>query len=248
MMSVAKREGGLTQSLKNTWLHPRYLAINALQQAIRQLAPSAKGHLLDIGCGKKPYVGLFAPYVTSYIGVDVASTMHGLEMVDAVASSLTLPFAAAAFDTILTTEVIEHVPEPSQMLSEICRVLRPGGVLILSAPFHEPLHELPYDFFRYTDIALRGMLEKQGLHVLEVNRRGGSLLVSTYLLCSFLYRKFGIRGYPDRLQVNPVLGPFVVAICAIMQMIGGSLDTIINDEFDTLGFVVLAEKPMSNPQ
>jgi len=230
------------RTLKGTWLHPRYLSNRAIRIALEKYVSHAHGALLDIGCGYKPYKNLFKPHVTQHIGVDVPSTMHGIEAIDIAGTALNLPVADGTFDTVLATEVLEHVPDPSRMLCEISRVLRPGGNLILSVPFHEPLHEIPYDFYRYTDISLRYLLEQQGFQVEGIQRRGGIVLVLTHLFCSYLYRQFGSTGYPHHMKVRPIVGVFVIAVCAIGQIIGGLLDPILADEFDTLGFVVLARK------
>jgi SAM-dependent methyltransferase len=232
----------IKRALKRTWLHPRYLSNKAIHTALRPLVPQAHGTLLDIGCGRKPYKLLFKPYITRHIGIDVPSTMHGREEIDIAGSALRLPVADNSFDTVLATEVMEHVPEPAYMLSEIFRILRPGGTLILSVPFHEPLHELPNDFYRYTNISVAYLMEKQGFQVREVYRRGGVILVLCHLFCSYIYRRFGSTGYPTEMKTRPVLGMTVIAICLIIQIICSFLDTVFYDEFDTLGFVVLATK------
>jgi len=229
--------------LKATWLHPRYLSNHAIRGALRELAPQAHGALLDIGCGYKPYRKLFEPYTSTHIGIDVPSTMHGTESIDIAGTALQIPVNDGSFDTVLATEVMEHVPEPVRMLSEIYRVLRPGGSLILSVPFHEPLHELPYDFYRYTNISLRYLMEQQGFRVECILRRGGIALILCHLLCSYLYRRFGSTGYPQTTKTRPIVGLGIIAICVIAQMVSGALDPLMADEFDTLGFVVLARKP-----
>jgi SAM-dependent methyltransferase len=236
----------LKRSLKATPLHPRYLSNRAIRRALRAFAPFARGKMLDIGCGYKPYRSFFAPYVQEHLGMDIPVTIHGMEALDVGGSALALPFAAAEFDTVLATEVLEHVPSPDAMLAEIARVLRPGGVLILSAPLHEPLHELPYDYFRYTHIALQALLERNGFTMQAIERRGGPVSVLAHGLSSFLYRRFGTVGYPSRVRTRPLVGPPVIAFCSIIQLLGVALDPFIRDEFDTLGFVVLAEKCRSN--
>ena len=233
----------LKYRLKQTWLHPRYLSNRAIRQAIAQLAPQAQGTLFDIGCGRKPYQALFAPYITRYIGMDRPSSMHGLQDLDFGGTTLALPVADDSVDTVLATEVMEHIAEPELMLAEIFRVLHSGGFVILSVPFHEPLHELPFDFFRYTDVMLTRLFEEQGFHVQEIKRRGGTILVLCHLFCSFIYRKLGSTGYPREMRPRMILGPLIIAICCVTQMICSVLDPIMRDEYDTLGFVVLARKP-----
>jgi SAM-dependent methyltransferase len=93
---------------------------------------------------------------------------------DVFADSLRLPFAEGAFDTAIATQVLEHLGRPVDFLQEIARVLRPGGVLILSAPMTWPLHEEPHDYFRYTIHGLRRLARDAGLEVLAEVPRGGA--------------------------------------------------------------------------
>lgn len=232
----------LKRHLKKTILHPRYLSNKAIVQGLTQAAPYARGIMLDIGCGYKPYTKLFAPYVRKHIGTDVPVSLHGIESIDLASSALNLPFQDQVFDTVLATEVMEHVPEPKRMLAEITRILKPDGILILSVPFHEPLHELPYDFFRYTNISLNYLMKEQGLEVIREESRGGIMLIIGHLLCSYIHRNFGNVGYPHETRLRPIAGPISISICIVLQLIFGFLDKIFNDDFDTLGFVIVARK------
>src|SRR5436190_14960421 len=102
--------------------------------------------LLDLGCGKKPFHHIYTNYCETSVGIDVAQTIHGTAMVDVVYDGKKIPFPDGEFDYVFSTEVMEHVPEPKDFLNEIYRVLKPGGVLIMTVPFMVPLHEEPYDF------------------------------------------------------------------------------------------------------
>nr|WP_274518156.1 class I SAM-dependent methyltransferase [Candidatus Symbiobacter mobilis] len=57
-----------------------------------------------------------------------------------------MPESDASFDAILCSEVLEHVPEPTHALDEFARLLKPGGCLILTAPFASNVHMAPYHF------------------------------------------------------------------------------------------------------
>lgn len=232
----------LKRTLKYTFIHPRGLASRALYAALAGLAPAAYGTLLDLGCGQKPYAGLFAPYVTQHVGMDMPASIHGRDALDLIGSALSLPIVSSSCNTVLATEVMEHVPDPDRMLAEIYRVLAPGGVLILSVPLHEPLHELPWDYYRFTPNALEYLLSRNGLTVERVERRGGAIAVVAYLLCAFLYRAYGATGYPNALTMRPMAGPVVVAVCSLIQIVAASLDRQVRDDFDTIGYAVLARK------
>jgi SAM-dependent methyltransferase len=61
------------------------------------------------------------------------------------------------------------VPEPAQVVREIARVLRPNGYVILTTPLYYPIHEEPYDFFRFTPFGLRHLFETAGLEVTRID-------------------------------------------------------------------------------
>jgi SAM-dependent methyltransferase len=232
----------LKRRLKTTILHPRYLSNRAIRHSLKCLAPQAYGRMLDIGCGYKPYRSLFAPYVSEHIGVDIPVTIHGTDYLDIGGTALALPVAAASYDTVLATEVMEHVPDPHRMLAEIHRVLRPSGRLILSVPLHEPLHELPYDYYRYTHMALQYLIEESGFAIKQIERRGGPLMVVCHLFCSFLYRRYGLVDFPDDLRIRPISGWLVITLIILLQLLVRWIDPIVRDDHDTLGYVVFAVK------
>ena len=81
-----------------------------------------------------------------------------------------IPVESGKYDLVLMTQVLEHLPEPAKVLRELYRVLKPGGTLWLSTPFYYEEHEVPYDFYRYSQYGLRHFL------LLERVRGGGGLL------------------------------------------------------------------------
>jgi SAM-dependent methyltransferase len=125
--------------------------------------------LLDLGCGSRPFRRVYDNLVAYSVGVDVPFSPHELGDVQVYAYGTSLPFCDASFNVVLCTEVMEHVPEPEKLLREVNRVLRPGGLLILTTPFLVPLHEPPYDFYRYTLYGLKYLCDKAGLSVQHIN-------------------------------------------------------------------------------
>ena len=148
-----------------------YLATVLLENSLRQCASFARGRLLDVGCGRRPYEKTFFADATQYVGVDYLSDRS---RPDVVCSALALPFRGEAFDTVLSTEVLEHVPEPLAALREMRRVLKSGGHLILSTPMYWPRHEEPYDFFRFPYDGMLRLVKESGLHLQKLFNRGRS--------------------------------------------------------------------------
>lgn len=73
-----------------------------------------------------------------------------------------IPVEDNSFDTLLLTEVLEHLEEPMDVLKECFRVLKKGGKLIATMPFLYPVHADPYDFQRWTGVRLTKNLKKSG--------------------------------------------------------------------------------------
>jgi len=136
----------------------------------------ASGRLLDLGCGKAPLYGAYKDLVTEITCVDWGNSLHQTDYLDKEAD-LTRPleFPDAAFDTIILSDVLEHIPVPLDLCREIARLLSPGGKLIMNVPFYYPLHEVPHDFYRYTEFALRRFMEISEMRIIYLQPFGGAL-------------------------------------------------------------------------
>ena len=129
------------------------------------------GKLLDVGCGNKPYQDTYFSAATSYVGVDYASEKS---RPDIIASALSLPVDDESFETVVSTELLEHVPDPLRALREMHRVLKPGGHLILSTPMYWPRHEIPHDYFRYPYDGLLYLVKESGFELVRIFNRGNA--------------------------------------------------------------------------
>ncbi len=152
-----------------------YLVRNRLLRSIQRLAPRLQGRMMDFGCGRKPYQSLFQ--VDEYIGVDYDNPghPHDNEAIDVYYDGRTLPFPDKDFDSIFSSEVFEHVFNLPQILPELARVLKPGGLMLLTCPFAFCEHEQPNDYARYTSFAMRHMLEQAGFEMVEQLKTGNSI-------------------------------------------------------------------------
>ena len=168
----------------------RNILINKIhdRQLQRYASKYLKGNLIDIGCGAKPYQDLLARYVTRHVGVDHRDSPHDKSNVDLIGSAYQIPAVNASFDSAICTAVLEHLEEPEQALWECNRVLKPGGVAIVSVPFIWHLHEEPRDFFRYSKYGLHYLLEKTGFEVLEIHALSGFWVTFGQLFVYNLYR------------------------------------------------------------
>lgn len=202
-----------------------------------EAAALAKGRLLDIGCGSKPYQILFTK-VDSYLGLELDTPENRLsKQADLYYDGDYFPLDDSSFDVLLCNQVLEHVFQPEVFLSELVRVLRPGGLLILTVPFLWPEHEQPYDCLRYTSFGLRDRLEKSGLRIKRQTKltKGGSAL------CALLADRINTRLRPVPLPLR-LLGR--AAFIAPISLLGWILATLApNDSALYLDNFVICQKP-----
>ena len=168
----------MKQQLKNkdfnpSLTYPTYIIRKKLYRAILKNAEKLDGKMMDFGCGSKPYKPLFHN-ATEYIGVDFAGDGHSHvnENIDVFYDGKTLPFPDNTFDSILTTEVLEHVFNLEEILKELNRVLKSGGKILITLPFAWNEHEMPNDFGRYTSVGFKAVLERNNFNILSMEKTG----------------------------------------------------------------------------
>ena len=138
------------------------------EELARQCELQSAARFLDIGCGDLRYrrytefagwYRVFGDFAPRAAGISIQFDAHQL------------PFQTDCFDVVLMTEVLEHLSEPRQALADIARVVRKGGTFVFTVPFLWGLHEVPYDFFRYTEFGLSKMLSEAGFQIVYFQRR-----------------------------------------------------------------------------
>jgi ubiquinone/menaquinone biosynthesis C-methylase UbiE len=112
--------------------------------------------LLDAGAGEqrlKPYCTHlqyvsqdFCQYKGAGDGQALQTGAWDTSKIDIVSNITSIPVPEASFDAVLCSEVLEHIPDPLAAIKEFSRVLKPGGILILTAPFCSLTHFAPYHF------------------------------------------------------------------------------------------------------
>lgn len=196
----------------------------AIRDALLHKARHIRGRVLDLGCGDRRYQKVFAGCTESWLGVDWPGSPQQA-WPEVMGDALRLPLASGTFDTVLCTQVLEHVPEPLALLREARRVLKPGGCLVLTAPQYNGLHEEPRDFFRYTRYGLEHLIVGAGLQVREVQPIGGFIALFAFMAT--------LHAAP--LRVWPIGGAW--------QWVCWRLDGLFPRPQDCLGNIVIAERP-----
>lgn len=188
-------------------VNPFWLCRKELYRKLCQYAPSLQGKILDFGCGTGPYRAALTA-ATDYIGLEYDSPDNRVnKRADIYYDGQTIPLEDASLDGVLSTQTLEHVPNPERIVGEWARVLRPGGHLLLTVPFIWPEHEMPYDFQRYTANGLRALLEKSGFEIIAQERLLCDCRAPSQLFLAWLYDSlhFGSRKPLTQLALSVTL-------------------------------------------
>jgi SAM-dependent methyltransferase len=193
-----------------------------------ELAPA--DCVLDLGSGEAPYAALI-PH-RRYVTADLFAAA------DVRCDATVLPFRTAAFDLVLCTELLEHVPDPDATMREIRRVMGDRGALVLTTPLTWGVHA-PQDYHRWTDSGLLRLLTKHGFQVRHVRSRGGVFLALGALLLVIPWQVLGEAR--ERTWWQTLLYAVGYALLVIPALGLAALDPLDRRQHFTLGYVVLCE-------
>lgn len=199
----------------------------------------ARGKTIDLGCGFMPFRKYLKDVVAVYHTLDLYPRSSEVTYVGDIQNMSMIP--AASYDCALCLEVLEHVPCPFQAIHEIYRILKPGGILLLSVPCLSRIHSPPHDYFRFTAYGLHTILTKGSFNIIEIIPRGGifSFLghqISTILLTA-TWSIWGVR------QIAWFFNRWAITY------LWYEIDKILGkwDVFP-LGYICVAQKPISSHQ
>jgi SAM-dependent methyltransferase len=150
------------------------------------LSKYAKGDLIDLGCGRVPYFECYRNNVSKVVCADRVANEFTDTTIDL---NSPYPWESASFDTVLLSDVINHIYDFRNLISECSRILRPGGNLIVFTPFLYWISEAPYDFHRFTRFALERNCEEHHLKVAELFSYGSQRDV----IVDFIFKRWHSR-------------------------------------------------------
>ena len=213
-----------------------YFLVNDIKDALEKYA---RGNFLDLGCGNKPYETVYNSLTKGQIGCDAIQSDKN--KVDVICQATDLKFENNSFDSILCTQVLEHVYDHRKMMKEISRVLQPGGHIILTAPFAWELHEEPHDYFRFTPHALKTLFEEAGLVIDSIKPNGGKWAAIYQLRNNMLYHSFNTR----KTFLNKIRKIFYMELrlTQLRNLFAIWLDKKFRSDIFTLNYIVIAHKP-----
>lgn len=220
-------------------VNPFWLCRRALAHKLTEYAPRLSGKVLDFGCGSAPYKKLLSQ-ATEYLGLEYDTPENRLhKQANIFYDGITIPLPSNSIGSILSTQTLEHVPNPDQIVSEWFRVLQPGGKLLLTVPCMWPEHEVPYDFQRYTTYGLIKLIKAHGFEVIEHDRLLPDCRAPIQLFQAWLYDVLNLG--PRKLVTQCIL---TMLFFAPLSIFASGLALICPKVDNTyLDNIVLAQRP-----
>jgi SAM-dependent methyltransferase len=197
---------------------------------------ASRGRVLDAGSGRGSWRRVIVAGGGEYESIDVAP--RGDDRPTWIGDVMAMPQVPGdRYDCVVSHQVLEHLPKPWLALAEFFRVLRPGGQVVISAPHLSRRHELPHDYFRFTQQGMGALLADAGFVDVAVQPVGGPLCFLHHQASCIL---------PGVLSPVPVLGATLAAINAVPAWLSVHLDRVIDaGALLPMGVLATARRPPS---
>jgi SAM-dependent methyltransferase len=205
-------------SVLGVFINPFYFSRKGLARGLSALAPRITGKVLDVGCGNKPYMSLYR--ASEYIGLEIDSPENrAAKSADHYYDGERFPFESQSFDSVVSNQVFEHVRDPDLFLSEISRVLRTDGLVLITAPFVWDEHEQPHDYTRYSSFGMTSILNRHGFEILELRKSVDDIRIVFQLLNAYIHKQTLTRSKLANLLLTVLLMAPVNIVGEIMSWI-----------------------------
>ncbi len=203
-----------------------------LYDQIKKHSHFIHGRVLDIGSSSfARYQGLFT--FSEYVKMDVEQKSG----VDVVGKIENVPFPDNSFDSIVCTQVLGDVFELQKAFSEMKRILKPNGVVLITESLFDPLHDEPNDFWRFTEHGLRHLAKDAGLSVEIIEKRGGFWSVMAQLKARYVIELL----HANKWFLGRIMSPFL-KIEGVLARFADKLDSSRANRFFTHGYILIARK------
>lgn len=201
------------------------------QATLESLAEYGKDKkVLDAGAGRLAYRPLIKLFTNNYTSSDFKKTHDQLDVVTDIEK---MSFKDKTFDLVFCSQVLEHVPHPNKALTEINRILKSKGHVVITVPLLGYIHNAPYDFYRYTRFGLETLAKDSGFKVIKLEELGGFFSFLGYVRSTFVMPLFGL----------PLVGSFIFTFNHILSKIDILLDKLLpNKKVFPLNYLLILEK------
>ena len=216
--------------LKPSLRDPDYLVFEDLRTFIARSVASVQGKVFDYGCGGSPYRQLFSAG-TEYIGADIAP---GPQVDRVLLPNGMTTESPGVYDLVLSTQVLEHVSDPQSYLKECFRILKPGGILVLTTHGMFEEHGCPHDYYRWTSRGLETLVTATGFSIRKSSKLTTGIRAIVFLLNRFVEHLGACPGSACRFAFRCLRKlhrlclfrafNFFAGKCASQAEIGGSED------------------------
>ena len=204
-----------------------------LKQQVKKQSHYIKGKVLDVGAGDfSRYESLFN--CKEYIKMDTEKNNN----IDLIGRAENMPFEDGRFDSIVCTQVFEHLDQPFKVAEEIRRVLKKGGICLLTVPQVNELHAEPVDYFRYTKYGIKKVFSRVGFELIDYHRMGGFFTLKAQLNIRYLIDRFNLY---DHKLLGRILSKFFQIYSKLMFFID-KLDKSKANRKHTIGWCFVFRK------
>ena len=208
----------------------------------KELKPGEK--VLDAGAGECPYKDFFKEQEYTAVDTKLGDADFDYSKIDFIVDLAKMPFKEKTFDAALCTQVLEHVSEPGQVLKEIYRVLKKGGLLYATVPQSDCVHEAPYDYFRFTPYSLKYLLEKAGYEIMDIKPSCGYFGILGHRLAFFPRIMFWqTKSRFRRIILFPLEILSYLFFALLFPIVLNAIDFLDKERDFTLFYFVRAVKP-----
>lgn len=221
---------------------PVKITRETISKAIMANASYANGKLIDLGCGIKPYEFMFTDYVESYFGVDfepsAESNYQEETKADLFVDCTDTKLEDESFDTLLSTQVIEHIYDTNKFVNECYRLLKKGGTGIFTIPFIWQLHAEPFDYYRFTKYSIEELFKNAGFEIVKLEPTEGPFATLTQLKVISLFYHSKVKN----LLLKKWFGFYNKIRIPIMNYLALKFDHLFENDKFCLNYILVVKK------
>jgi SAM-dependent methyltransferase len=238
---------------QNRFFYPFRVLLDPESERIKSFIQKAASSMaagtvvIDVGAGQCQYKNFFSD--KKYIGVDFGAgdTEWDYSRVNVIADVHFLPIRSDTADAVLCTQVLEHTYNPQKVVSEIARILKEGGTAFFTVPQGWGEHQVPYDYFRYTQYGMKVLLCNAGLNVAEIGKTTGLfgyLANRLTMIPKVLF--WNIKNPVWRFFFLPLELLCYLFFVVLLPLLISPLDRFDKDKAYTLNYEIIAKKKHSD--